>query len=373
MTKKNSLVVGLDAGTYKTTAVVAETGPQGAQIVGIGAAPSEGIRKGTIVNIEAAVRAMRKAVEEARLMAGCELHAVFAGVAGAQIQSFNSHGMAVVKNREVSSADVASVVDAARAVALPVDRQILHVLPQEFAIDGQNGVKDPVGMWGVRLEAEVHIVTASVTGIQNMVRCCERAGLHVRDLFLPALAAAEAVLGPEEKELGVALIDMGGGTTDVVVFHDGVVRHTAVLAVGGHHFTNDIAVGLRTPLGEAEKIKQRHGCALSELLSGEEEVEVPGVGGRTPRVISRQELGAIIQPRAEEVFTLVRRELSEACPPEALGSGAVLTGGGAIMDGMPQLAERVLRMPVRRGAPIHVGVAVLSCTPRPQSRGSKRP
>jgi cell division protein FtsA len=355
MSRKNLLTVGLDIGTYKTSAVVAEFGPQGVEIIGIGTALSQGLRKGVVINIDATVRAMRKAIEEAQLMAGCEIYNVFAGITGGHVESFNSHGMVVVKNQEVGVDDVKQVIDAARAVALPMDRQVLQVLPQEFMIDGQDGVKEPVGMWGVRLEANVHIVTVSATFTQNVIRCCERAGLHVCDLILEPLASAEAVLTPEEKELGVALLDIGGGTTDMVVFHNGAVRHTSVLAVGGHHFTNDLAVGLRIPLSEAERIKQRHGCALTDMILHSETIEVPSVGGRTPRILSRQVLGEIIQPRAEEIFTLIKRELVETGYQEGLASGVVLTGGSSIMEGMPELAERVFRMPVRRGVPIHIG------------------
>ncbi|MBI3304134.1 MAG: cell division protein FtsA, partial [Deltaproteobacteria bacterium] len=355
MSSKNSLAVGLDIGTYKTSAVVAEYGPQGVEIIGIGTALSQGLRKGVVVNIDATVRAVRKAVEEAQLMAGCEIYNVFAGIAGAHVQGFNSHGMVVVKNQEVGADDVSRVIDAAQAVALPIDRQVLHVLPQEFIVDGQDGVKEPVGLWGVRLEAKVHIVTVSVTSAQNVVKCCERAGLHVRDLFLEPLASAEAVLTPEEKELGVVLLDIGGGTTDIVVFYNGAVRHTSVLAVGGYHFTNDLALGLHTPLSEAEKIKQRHGCALADMILHSETIEVPSVGGRTPRILPRQALGEIIEPRAEEIFTLIKRELAEVGCQEVLASGVVLTGGSALMEGMPELAERIFRMPVRRGTPIHIG------------------
>jgi len=355
MSRKNSLIVGLDIGTYKTSAVVAEHGSQGVEIIGIGTALSQGLRKGVVVNIDATVRAIRKAVDEAQLMAGCEIHNVFVGITGGHVESFNSHGMVVVKNQEVGAEDVSQVIDAARAVALSMDRQVLQVLPQEFIVDGQDGVKEPVGMWGVRLEANVHIVTVSSTFTQNVARCCERAGLHVHDLLLEPLASAEAVLTPEEKELGVVLIDIGGGTTDIVMFDNGAVRHTSVLAVGGHHFTNDLAVGLRTPLSEAEKIKQRHGCALTDMILHSETIEVPSVGGRASRVLSRQAVGEIIEPRAEEIFTLVKRELAETGFQEGLTSGVVLTGGSSIMEGMPELAERVFRMPARRGVPIHIG------------------
>jgi cell division protein FtsA len=355
MSRKNFLTVGLDIGTYKTSAVVAEYGPQGLEIIGIGTALSQGLRKGVVVNIEATVQAIRKAVEEAQLMAGCEIHNVFAGIASGHVEGFNSHGMVAVKNHEVEAEDVSQVIDAARAVALPMDRQVLQVLPQEFVIDGQDSVKDPIGMWGVRLEASVHIITASTTLTQNVIRCCERAGLHVHDLLFEPLASAEAVLTPEEKELGVVLLDIGGGTTDIVVFHNGAVRHTSVLAVGGHHFTNDLAVGLHTSLSEAERIKQRHGCTLTDMILHSETIEVPSVGGRTSRILPRQALGEIIEPRGEEIFTLIKRVLAETGYQEMLTSGAVLTGGSSIMEGMPELAERIFGMPVRRGVPIHIG------------------
>lgn len=355
MSKRASLLVGLDIGTYKVSAVVAEVGELGVEIVGIGTAPSQGLRKGVVVNIDATVEAIRKAVAEAELMAGCEIHSVFTGIAGSHVKGFNSHGVVPVRAGEVSAFDVERVIDAARAVALPMDRQIIHVLPQEFVVDDQDGIKEPVGMAGVRLEARVHIITASVTSTQNVIKCCQRAGLHVADVVLEPFAAGEAVVTPEERELGVALIDIGGGTTDVVVFHNGAVKHTAVLPIGGNHLTNDIATGLRTPFADAEKIKQRFGCALSDMVRREDRIEVPSVGGRSPRVLSRQVLAQIIEPRVEEIFTLVSREVARAGFEDVLASGVVVTGGTTILEGLPELAEQVFHVPVRRGAPQQVG------------------
>jgi cell division protein FtsA len=355
MSKRASLLVGLDIGTYKVSAVVAEVGELGVEIVGIGTAPSQGLRKGVVVNIDATVEAIRKAVAEAELMAGCEIHSVFTGIAGSHVKGFNSHGVVPVRAGEVSPFDVERVIDAARAFALPMDRQIIHVLPQEFVVDDQDGIKEPVGMAGVRLEARVHIITASVTSTQNVIKCCQRAGLHVADVVLEPFAAGEAVVMPEERELGVALIDIGGGTTDVVVFHNGAVKHTAVLPIGGNHLTNDIATGLRTPFADAEKIKQRFGCALSDMVRREDKIEVPSVGGRSPRVLSRQVLAQIIEPRVEEIFTLVSREVARAGFEDVLASGVVVTGGTTILEGLPELAEQVFHVPVRRGAPQQVG------------------
>lgn len=355
MAKRSPLVVGLDIGTYKVAAIVAEVTDDGVEIVGIGTAPSRGLRKGVVVNIDATVESIRRAVDEAELMAGCEIHTVFAGIAGAHVKGFNSHGVVAVRSSEVAPGDVDRVLDAARAVALPMDRQVVHVLPQEFIVDDQDGIKEPVGMSGVRLESKVHMITASVTSIQNVVKCCERGGMHVSQIVLEPLASAQAVVTPEEKELGVTLVDIGGGTTDIVVFHNGAVRHTAVLPIGGNHLTNDIATGLRTPFDDAEKIKQRFGCALSNMISREETIEVPSVGGRGPRVLSRQILAEIIEPRVEEIFTLVSRELVRSGFEELLASGVVVTGGTTILDGIPELAEQVFHLPVRRGVPLHVG------------------
>jgi cell division protein FtsA len=355
MAKRSSLIVGLDIGTYKVAAVVAEVGDSGVEIIGIGTAASRGLRKGVVVNIDATVESIRKAIAEAELMAGCEIHSVYAGIAGAHVKGFNSHGVVAVKSGEVMSGDVERVLDAARAVALPMDRQIVHVLPQEFLVDDQDGIREPIGMSGVRLESKVHIITASVTSTQNVVKCCQRSGLGVAGVVLEPLASAEAVATPEERELGVALIDIGGGTTDLVVFHSGAVKHTAVLPVGGNHLTNDIATGLRTPFAEAEKVKQRFGCALSSMVSRDEAIEVPSIGMRGPRVLSRQILAEIIEPRIEEIFTLVGREITRAGFEDVLASGVVVTGGTTILEGVPELAEQVFHVPVRRGVPLQVG------------------
>jgi cell division protein FtsA len=354
MAKRSPLMVGVDVGTYKIGVIVAEVTNEGAEIVGIGTAASKGLRKGVVVNIEATVDAIKKAVEEAELMAGCEIRSVVAGSAGSHIKGFNSHGVVAVKTREVGAGDVERVVDAARAVALPMDREVLHVLPQEFIVDDQDGVKEPVGMAGVRLESRVHIVTGAISSGQNLIKCCNRAGLHVRDVLAGPLAAAEAVLTPEERELGVALLDLGGGTTDVVVVQAGAIRHTAVLPVGGGHVTSDLAAALRTPFAEAERLKQRHGSALALVARPEPTIEVAGVGGRASHHLSRRALAEVIEPRAEEMLMLVKQEIARAGCAQVLTSGVVLTGGGAVLDQMPELAERVFRLPVRLGVPLHL-------------------
>ncbi|MFN8624704.1 MAG: cell division protein FtsA [Candidatus Binatia bacterium] len=354
MAKKSELLVGLDIGTSKVAAVVGECSDGVLAVVGAGSAPSDGLRKGVVVNIEATVHAIEHALKEAEVTAGCEIHSVFAGVGGGHIKGFNSHGVVGVKNPEVSQADVDRVLDAARAVALPADRDILHVLPQDFVLDGQDGIRAPVGMSGVRLEARVHIVTTATTSAQNVIKCCERTGLHVADLVLGALAAAEAVLTPEEKELGVALIDLGAGTTDVLVFHQGAVRHTAVLSLGGNHVTNDIAAGLRTPFRDAEILKRRNGCALTRSVGREQTVEVPSLGGRAPRLLSRHMLSQIIEARVEELLTLARHQIAKCGFDEGLGSGVVLTGGTALLEGVVPLAEQVFQSPVRIGTPLNL-------------------
>jgi cell division protein FtsA len=354
MGNRKPLLVGVDVGTYKVGVIVAEVADGGAEIVGIGTAASHGLRKGVVVNIDATVDSIRKAVEEAELMAGCEIRTVVAGSAGSHIKGFNSHGVVAVKSREVATGDVERVIDAARAVALPMDREILHVLPQEFIVDDQDGIKQPLGMAGVRLEARVHIVTGAVSSGQNLVKCCNRAGLHVKDVLAGPLAAGEAVLTPEERELGVALIELGGGTTDVVVVHSGAIRHTAVLPVGGSHVTSDLAAALRTPFAEAERLKQRHGSALVSAAPDESAIEVAGIGGRAPTRLSRRALAAVIEPRVEEMLVLVKEELARAGCERILTSGIVLTGGGAVMEHTSELAERVFRLPVRLGVPLHL-------------------
>jgi cell division protein FtsA len=353
--KRENIVVGLDIGTTKICAIVAEVSDRGVDIVGIGTHPSKGLRKGVVINIDATVESIRKAVEEAELMAGVEINSVYCGIAGSHIRGFNSHGIVAVKNREVSENDMKRVIDAARAVAIPMDREIIHVLPQEFIVDEQDGIMEPLGMSGVRLEAKVHIVTGAVTSAQNIIRCCNRTGLEVNDIVLEQLAASDAVLIPDEKELGVALADIGGGTTDLVVFSQGAVRQTAVFGLGGNHLTNDIAVGLRTPLVESEKIKTKYGCALTSMVKKEEMIEVPSVGGRRARVLSRQILAEIIEPRMEEIFTLVHREILKSGYENLIPSGVVLTGGTASLEGLPELVEQIFNLPVRRGYPSGIG------------------
>jgi cell division protein FtsA len=355
---KPELVVGLDVGTTKICAVIAAPQANGRlDVVGVGAAPSRGLRRGVVVNIDSTVEAIKQAVAEAEQMAGVEVAAVYAGVAGGHIRSVNSRGVVAIsgKDREVSQADVDRAVDAARAINVPQDREIIHVLPQTFMIDDADGVREPIGMSGVRLEVEVHIVTGAVTSVQNVIRSVNRAGLTVQDVVLEPIASAEAVLYRDEKELGVVVIDIGGGTTDVALFRDGAIWHTAILPLGGDHITNDIAVGLRTPMADAEELKKRYGCALTALVPAEETVDVPSVGGRKPRQLSRQVLSEIIQPRVEEIFTLVARDLTRAGFSEAATAGVVVTGGTSILHGVPELAESVFDQPVRRGVPGDVG------------------
>lgn len=358
MTRKERYLVGLDVGTSKVAAIVGEMlDGEGIDIVGIGVAESRGVRRGIVVNPEAAVDSIKKAIEEAELMAGIEIDSVHLGVAGAHIKGFNSRGVVAVagKNREISRDDVRRAIDAAKAVSLPSGREILHVLPQDFVVDEQDGIGAPVGMMGARLEVNVHIVTGSVSSTQNIVACVNRAGVNVLETVTEQLAASEAVLTEDEKELGVALVDIGGGTTDIAIFEHGSLWHTAVVGVGGDHFTNDIAVGLRTPIPDAEKIKRKSGCALSAMVDEDETIEVASVGGRRPRMMARRILSEILQPRAEEIFHLVWDEIRRAGYERALNSGIVLTGGGAILDGMPEIAEQIFDLPIRRGCPAGVG------------------
>jgi cell division protein FtsA len=354
--KKGELIVGLDIGTTKICAIVGEVSEDGSiDIIGIGSHPSKGLRKGVVINIDSTVQSIKKAIEEAELMAGCEISTVYAGIAGGHIKGFNSHGVVAVKEKEITPADVDRVIDAAKAVAIPMDREVIHILPQEFIVDEQDGIREPVGMSGVRLEAQVHIVTGAVSSAQNIIKCANRTGLNVADIVLEQLASSESVLTEDEKELGVALIDMGGGTTDLAIFSEGAIVHTSVLAVGGNHLTNDIAVGLRTPTHEAEKIKQKYGCAMASMVDRDETIEVPSVGGRNPRVLSRQILCEIIEPRVEEIFMLVQREIEKSGYAELLASGVVITGGTTLLEGMPELAEDVIGLPVRRGLPRGIG------------------
>lgn len=359
MVSKQNLIVGLDIGTTSITVVVCErlagsNGSSELNVIGVGSAPSRGIRKGVVINIEATVASIEAAVMQAEAMAGCEIEEVYAAVSGSHIKSLNSHGIVGIKNREVSQDDIARVIEAAKAVAIPIDRDVLHVLPQEFVIDEQDGIREPLGIAGVRLEARVHIVTGATASAQNIVKCANRCGLSVRDLVLSGLASGRAVLTPEEQELGVCMIDIGGGTTDVAVFHNCGVKHSAVLSVGGNHITNDIAAGLRTPLISAEQIKAAQGTALVSLVGSSEVVEVPSTGGREPRILSKLVLAEIIEPRVTEIFTLVQRELVRSGCEELLTSGIVLCGGGANMTGIAQLAEQVFNLPVRVGSPRNV-------------------
>lgn len=353
--RQEGLVVGLDIGTTKICAIVGEVTDDGVDIIGIGTTRSTGLRKGVVINIEATIHSIRKAVDEAELMAGCEISGVYAGIAGSHIKAFNSHGVVAVKDKEVNDEDVRRVLDAAQAIAIPTDQELIHVIPQQYIIDDQDGIKEPRGMAGVRLEAKVHIITASVSAVQNIVKCATRGGLEVRDIVLEPLASAEACLSADEKELGVALVDIGGGTADLSMFLGGSVVHSAVIPLGGDHFTNDIAVGLRTPVAEAESIKHRYGCALGALVGKDETIEVPSVGGRPPRVVGRRVLTDIIEPRAEEILTLVDREIAKSGFGDLIASGVVLTGGTTIMAGMTDAAERIFDLPVRRACPIGIG------------------
>ncbi len=353
MAKRSELLVGLDIGTSKVVVVVGDVVDATVSVVGLGYAPAEdGLRKGVVVNIDATVQAIEQAVKEAELTAGCEIHSVFADVGGGHIRGFNSHGAIALRNHEVTQADVDRVLDAARTVPLPADHDILHVLPQDFVLDSQDGIKVPVGMSGLRLESHVHVVTTAKPPAQNVVKCCQRSGLSVVDLVLEPLAAAEAVLMPEEKELGVALVDVGAGTSDVLVFHRGALKHTAVLPIGGNHVSSDVAAGLQTPFRDAELLKVRNGSALARLVSRDQTVEVPTVGGRPPRLLARHLLAQVIEARMEEIFTLARRQIVKCGFDENLGSGIVLTGGTVLLDGTVALAEQVFQAPVRLGTPV---------------------
>ena len=349
------LIVGLDIGTTKICAVVGEVTGDNINIIGIGTHPSVGLRKGVVVNIESTVESIKKAVEEAELMAGCEISSVYAGIAGGHITGFNSHGIIAVKGTEITQGDVDRVIDAARAVAIPMDREVIHVLPQEFIVDEESGIQNPIGMTGVRLETKIHIVTGAVASAHNIVKCSNRAGLDVCDIVLESLASGESVLTREEKDLGVALLDLGGGTTDLAVFSKNNIRHTFVLALGGNNLTNDISIGLRAPTAEAEKIKKKYGTCLSSQISADETIEVPGMGGRKPRKLPRQILGEILEPRMEEMFTLIKREIYRAGMENMVNSGVVVTGGTALLGGVTEIAESVLNLPARLGRPQGIG------------------
>jgi cell division protein FtsA len=349
------LLVGLDIGTSKVVAIVGELQDDGSvEVIGFGMHPSRGLKKGVVVNIESTVASIQRAVEEAELMAGCEINVVFAGIAGSHVRSLNSHGIVAIRDREVTRGDVDRVIDAARAVAIPADQKILHVLPQEYIIDGQEGIREPIGMSGVRLEARVHMVTGSASAAQNIVKCVQRCGLQVEDIVLEQLASSYAVLTDDEKELGVCLVDIGGGTTDIAVFNAGAIRHTAVIPIAGDQVTNDIAISLRTPTHYAEEIKIKYACALSQLAAADETIEVPSVGDRPARRLARQTLAEVVEPRYEELFGLVRDELRRSGFEQMVAAGVVLTGGSAKMEGAVELAEEVFHMPVRLGLPQHV-------------------
>ena len=351
MQPQEEIIVGLDVGTTKICAVVGELAGGDINIIGIGTHPSIGLRKGVVVNIESTVGSIQKAVEEAELMAGCEISSVYAGIAGGHITGFNSRGIVAIKGPEITENDVERVIDAARAVAIPMDREVIHVLPQEFIVDDQTGIQNPVGMAGVRLEAKIHIVTGAVTSAHNIVKCCNRSGLDVCDIVLESLASGEAVLTSEERELGTALIDLGGGTSDLAVFSNNSIKHTFVLALGGNNITNDIAVGLRAPIAEAEKIKKKFGTCIASKISSEETIEVPGMGGREPRQLPRQILGEILEPRMEEIFTLIKRELYREGMENTISSGIVLTGGSALLNDAAEVAESIFNLPTRLGKP----------------------
>jgi cell division protein FtsA len=349
------LIVGLDIGTSKVLAIVGEINPAGEiEIIGVGHHVARGMRKGVVANIESTVQSIQRAVEEAELMAGCQIYSVYAGIAGAHIGSFNSHGVVAIRDEEVRSGDIERVIEAARALAIPNDQKVLHILPQEFVIDGQEGIREPIGMSGVRLEAKVHIITGAVSAAQNVIKCIRRCGLEVDDIILEQLASSQAVLTEDERDLGVCLVDIGGGTTDIAIFTEGAIRHTAVIPIAGDQVTNDIAVALRTPTQAAEDIKKRYGCALIQLAHSDETIEAPSVGDRPPRRLARQTLAEVIEPRVEELFELVKRELRRSGFEELIGSGIVLTGGSSKMDGIVELAEEVFHVPVRLGMPNHI-------------------
>jgi cell division protein FtsA len=350
-----NLIVGLDIGTSKVAAIVGELNEDGAiEVIGIGTHPSRGLKKGVVVNLETTVQSIQRAIEEAELMAGCRIHSVYAGIAGSHISSMNSHGIVAIRDKEVSQSDVERVIDSARAVAIPADQKILHILPQEFVIDRQEGIKEPIGMSGIRLEARVHIVTGAVSAAQNIVKCIQRCGLEVEDIILEQLASCAAVLTDDEKDLGVCLVDIGGGTTDIAVFTDGAIRHTAVIPIAGDQVTNDIAVALRTPTQHAEEIKVKHACALTQLAKLEDTIEVPSIGDRPSRQISRLNLAEIVEPRYEELLLLVQAELRRSGFEDLIAAGIVLSGGSARVEGLTELAEEIFHMPVRLGTPQYV-------------------
>jgi cell division protein FtsA len=351
-----NIIVGLDIGTTKICAVIAEIDQEKINIIGVGNVPSHGLKKGVVVNIESTISSIKSAIDIASRMAGIEVGSVYAGIAGGHIKGINSHGVIAVSgpNKEITKEDIERAIDAAKAVAIPLDREVIHVLTQEFIVDGQDGIKDPIGMTGVRLEAKVHIVTAAVTSAQNIIKCVEKAGLYVEDIVLQPLASSEAVLTQDEKDLGVVLVDIGGGTTDIVIHADGGIKHTAVLTIGGNLVTQDIAIGLKTPISSAEELKLKYGIALSSLVSEDEEIIVPGVGGRAEKKVSRKELASIIQPRMEEIFELVKQEIWNNGFADKVPAGIVITGGASLLEGTAQLSEKILNLPSRIGVPINI-------------------
>ena len=354
MAKKDNIVVGLDIGTTKICAIVGEKMKDGVEIIGIGSTPSKGLRKGVVVNIESTVESIKKAIEEAELMAGCDINRVYCGIAGGHIKAFNSHGVIAIKNREITRADIDRVIEAAQAVVIPPDREVIHVIPQEYIVDDQEGIQEPLGMIGIRLEVKVHIVTAAVTSAQNIIKCANKAGLDVADICLQQIASSEAVLNPDEREIGVVLVDIGGGTTDIALYHNGTIKYTTVITLGGNQVTGDLSVGLRTTTNEAEKIKKQWGCAMTAMASRDETIEVASVGGGKTRTVSRFMLCEIIEPRVEEIFQLVQREIMKSGYDNLITSGVVLTGGTAALEGITELAEQVFNMPVRRGLPMGI-------------------
>jgi len=356
MGKRGELIVGLDIGTTKVCALVAEpTKENSLDIIGVGCHPSHGLRKGMVVNVEQTISSIKHAVEEAEMMAGCEIHSVYTGIAGSHIQGFDNQGVIALKHTEITSKDIEQVIETAKMVSLPPERQIIHVLPQEFIVDDQPGIKDPLGMAGKRLEVRVHIITASVTAVQNLVRCIQKAGLDVIELILQPLAASESVLTEEEKALGVGLVDIGGGTTDITIFTNNSLKYSTILPIGGTNITNDIAFGLRTPLSSAEKIKLNHGIAASAFLEGNEEIEIPSLGEKPPRRISRSVLAQIIEPRVEEMLCMIEQELIHSQTKDMLASGVVLTGGSSLLPGLIEMAEQLFDLPVRIGYPHGIG------------------
>ena len=358
MSKKtnNNLVVGLDIGTSKVLVIVGEINQYGdMEVIGVGHHPARGLRKGVVANIESTVQSIQRAVEEAELMAGCQIYSVFAGIAGAHVNSFNSHGVVAIKDNEVNQNDIERVIDAAKAMAIPNDQRILHVLPQDFIIDDQDGIREPIGMCGVRMEAKVHMITGSVSAAQNIQKCIRRCGLEVDEIILEQIASSESVLTEDERELGVCMIDIGGGTTDIAIFTEGAIRHTAVIPIAGDQVTNDIAVAFHTPTQAAEELKKKYGCTLAKLVDEGQTIQTPSIGGRPPRTLSRQNLAEIIEPRMEELLLLILEEVRRSGYEDLVGSGIVLTGGSSRIQGMIELAEEIFHLPVRVGTPNYEG------------------